>query len=238
MRGPGCWPARSRRSRADVDTLGELPLGGTAVGTGINAPPTFAADRHRVAGRRDRPAAAAEPQPDDPAGRPGRAGRGVGRAARVRRGVDEDRQRPPPAGQRTVGGPGRDPAARAAGRLVDHARQGQPGAVRVGQPGRRPGVRQRRHGHVRRVAGDPRAEHVPAGDGRRPARVGDAAGQRVPGVRRPVRQRHRGRRRTGPRATPSARRPSPPRSTRSSATPGPPSWCTRPSTSDGRSSTS
>ena len=30
------------RSRADVDVLGELPLGGTAVGTGINAPPEFA----------------------------------------------------------------------------------------------------------------------------------------------------------------------------------------------------
>jgi fumarate hydratase class II len=31
------------RSRADLDTLGELPLGGTAVGTGINAPEGFAA---------------------------------------------------------------------------------------------------------------------------------------------------------------------------------------------------
>jgi fumarate hydratase, class II len=31
------------RSRFDVDVLGELPLGGTAVGTGINAPPGFAA---------------------------------------------------------------------------------------------------------------------------------------------------------------------------------------------------
>jgi len=30
------------RSRADIDTLGELPLGGTAVGTGINTPPGFA----------------------------------------------------------------------------------------------------------------------------------------------------------------------------------------------------
>jgi fumarate hydratase, class II len=31
------------RSRFDVEVLGELPLGGTAVGTGINAPPRFAA---------------------------------------------------------------------------------------------------------------------------------------------------------------------------------------------------
>jgi fumarate hydratase class II len=33
-----------RRSRADLATLGELPLGGTAVGTGINAPTGFAAE--------------------------------------------------------------------------------------------------------------------------------------------------------------------------------------------------
>ena len=32
------------RSRADLVTLGELPLGGTAVGTGINAPDAFAAE--------------------------------------------------------------------------------------------------------------------------------------------------------------------------------------------------
>jgi len=31
------------RSRAHLEALGELPLGGTAVGTGINAPPGFAA---------------------------------------------------------------------------------------------------------------------------------------------------------------------------------------------------
>ena len=77
-------------------------------------------------------------------------------------------------------GLGRAAPARAAGRVVDHAGQGQPGAVRVGQPGRGPGVRQRRHRRLRRVAGHPRAEHVPAGDGRRPARVGHAARQRLP----------------------------------------------------------
>jgi fumarate hydratase class II len=32
------------RSVADLDSLGELPLGGTAVGTGINTPPGFAAE--------------------------------------------------------------------------------------------------------------------------------------------------------------------------------------------------
>ena len=119
-------------------------------------------------------------QPDGAAGRAGRAGRGVGRAARHRRRADQGRQRHPPARQRAVGRARRAAAARAAGRVVDHAGQGQPGAVRVGEPGGGAGVRQRRHRRVRRVAGHPRAEHVPAGDGRRPARVGDAARQRVP----------------------------------------------------------
>ena len=38
----GLLDAALARSRADVEVLGELPLGGTAVGTGINAPPGFA----------------------------------------------------------------------------------------------------------------------------------------------------------------------------------------------------
>ena len=96
---PGAGAGRGPTSTS----LGELPLGGTAVGTGINAPPGVRRRGHRRARRRDRAAAAAERQPDGPAGRPGRAGRGVGRAARHRRRADEDRQRHPPAGQRTVG---------------------------------------------------------------------------------------------------------------------------------------
>jgi fumarate hydratase, class II len=38
----GSLDAALARSRADVAVVGELPLGGTAVGTGINAPPGFA----------------------------------------------------------------------------------------------------------------------------------------------------------------------------------------------------
>jgi fumarate hydratase class II len=38
----GMLDAALARSRADVEVLGELPLGGTAVGTGINAPAGFA----------------------------------------------------------------------------------------------------------------------------------------------------------------------------------------------------
>ena len=171
------------RSRADIDALGELPLGGTAVGTGINASAVVRAGRHRLAGRRDRAAAAPERQPDGAAGRAGRAVGRLGRAARHRRRPHQDRQRHPAAGQRAVRRARRAAAARAAGRLVDHAGQGQPGAVRGGQPGRGARVRQRPHRRLRRVAGHPRAQHVPAGDGRRPVRVGHAARQRVPAVR-------------------------------------------------------
>jgi fumarate hydratase, class II len=38
----GLLAAALARSKSDVEVLGELPLGGTAVGTGINAPPGFA----------------------------------------------------------------------------------------------------------------------------------------------------------------------------------------------------
>ena len=40
----GARRAGARAFRADLVTLGELPLGGTAVGTGINAPDAFAAE--------------------------------------------------------------------------------------------------------------------------------------------------------------------------------------------------
>ena len=182
------------RSQADLASLGELPLGGSAVGTGINVPDGYAAGGGRVDRRRDRVAAAHDRQPDGPPGRPGRARRGLRRPARRRRGVDQGGQRHPPARQRPVDRAGRAAPARAAGRLVDHAGQGQPGAVRIGQPGGGAGDGQRRHRRVRGVAGHPRAEHLPAGDRRRRAGVGDAARQRRRRVRGEVRGRHRGRR--------------------------------------------
>ena len=196
------------------------------------------AGRHRLAGRRDRAAAAGQRQPDGAAGRSGRVVRCLGRAARHRRGPHQDRQRHPAAGQRSGGGARRAAAAGAAGRVVDHARQGQPGAVRGGQPGRGARLRQRPHRRLQRVAGHPRAEHVPAGDGRRPLRVGHAARQRVPAVRasgaspasRPTRSAAGSTRRSRARWRPP--------STRSSATPGPPSSSTAAWTSAGRSSTS
>ena len=62
------------RSRADLEALGELPLGGTAVGTGINAPPGFAAAVIERLAQETRAAATTVRRPDGPAGRAGCAG--------------------------------------------------------------------------------------------------------------------------------------------------------------------
>ena len=66
------------RLRSTMRRLGALPLGGTAVGTGLNAPPGFAADVHRRAGRRARPG---PPRGRGPLRGPGRPGRRWSRPA-------------------------------------------------------------------------------------------------------------------------------------------------------------
>ena len=65
------------RVRDALPRLGQIPLGGTAVGTGLNTHPEFAA--------RVRERLAAETGLDDR--RAGRSVRGAGRARRPRRGV-------------------------------------------------------------------------------------------------------------------------------------------------------
>ena len=102
--------------------LGELALGGTAVGTGINAPPGFARGRRRPAGRGHRPAAAGGPRPLRGPGGTGRPGRGVGDAAHGRRLAGQDRQRPAVDGERAGRRAGRDPPARPPAGQLDHAR--------------------------------------------------------------------------------------------------------------------
>ena len=99
----------AERLRACLPRLGVLPLGGTAVGTGINAPKGFGgavvkrlADGHRPAahrgqGPRRRPVLAR------------RARRGVGSDPHRGRGADQDRQRHPLDGLRSAHRPRRDP---------------------------------------------------------------------------------------------------------------------------------
>ena len=93
--------------------------------------------------------------------------------------------------------PGRDPHARPAAGLVDHAGQGQPGDPRGGDPGGGAGDRQRRRGRASAARqGNFELNVVPAGDRPQPARVDPRCCANVsPAVRRPVRRRHRGRRR-------------------------------------------
>ena len=126
-----------------------LPLGGTAVGTGINAPKGFArkviarlADAHRAAAHRGE-------GPLRRAGRARRARRDERPAAHARGVAGQDRERPALDGERAAHRPGRDPPARPAARLVDHARQGESGDPRGRHPGRRAGDRQRRGDRVR-----------------------------------------------------------------------------------------
>ena len=93
----------------------------------------------RRARRAHRPAPQRGPRPLRRPGRPRRPGRGVGRAAGPGRGPHQDRQRPALDGVGPPHRPGRDPPPRPPARLVDHAGQGEPGAVRGGHPGGGPG---------------------------------------------------------------------------------------------------
>ena len=65
----------------------------------------------------------------------------------------------------------RDLPARAPEGLLDHARQGQPGAARGRAPGQRAGDRQRHRDHRRRPAGPVRAQRADPADGAQPAPV-------------------------------------------------------------------
>ena len=128
----------------------EINLGATAIGTGINAHPDYAALVCRKLGRhhRDCPRHRAQPGGGHP-GR-GRLRAALRRAQAHRREAVEELQRPAPA----VLGPARrlqrDQPAGRAGRLQHHAGQGQPGDPGGGQPGRLRGDRQRRHRQLRR----------------------------------------------------------------------------------------
>ena len=170
------------RVEATLERLGQIPLGGTAVGTGLNTHPEFA---ERVRARLAAETGLTISPPADPfeaqAARDG-ARRGVGRAQDGRRLADEDRERPPRSwapGPRA--GLAEIFAARAPEGQLDHARQGQPGHPRGRDAGRGAGDRQRRGDRGRRHAGPLRAERLRADDGAEPARLDPAARERVAG---------------------------------------------------------
>ena len=220
------YAAQIRLGRARVaDALprvAQIPLGGTATGTGLNTHPDFAGEGARGAERRHR---ARDPRARGPvrgAGQPRRAGRAVGRAEGARGVADQDRERPRADGLRPARRHRRDLPARAAEGLVDHARQGEPGAARGRAPGERAGDRQRHGDHDRRPPGPVRAERADPADRPQPAPVDPPA--RPPRASCSQRSASRGSRPTSRAASapPRARSPSPPRSTRTSATTAPP----------------
>ena len=206
------------RIEATLERVGQIPLGGTAVGTGLNTHPEFAERvRARLSEETGLTILAA-----------GRSVRGPGGAGRARRGVrrdegrrglaDQDRERPPADGLGPAGRPRRDRAARAPEGQLDHARQGQPGHPRGRHAGRRAGDRKRRGDHGRRHAGPLRAERLRAGDRAQPPRLGPPA-RRPPRASSPRSASTASRPTARPASTtPSSRSPPRPRSTRTSAT--------------------
>ena len=127
----GGYAAQMREGKARVEgtleRLGKIPLGGTAVGTGLNTHPGVRCARPRAPGEGDGPSDQSTRRSVRVAGRARRPGRGLGRAEGRRRQPDEDRQRSSLSRLRAASRSRRDLPARAAERLVDHAGQGQPG---------------------------------------------------------------------------------------------------------------
>ena len=199
-------------SRRRCRTSRQIPLGGTATGTGLNTHPKFAAQGARRLLRRETKLKRSPRRgPVRGAGQPRRARRAVRRAEGRRRLADQDRQRPRADGLGPARRHRRDLPARAAEGLLDHARQGQPGHPRGRAAGRRAGDRQRHRDHDRRHAGPVRAQRAHPADRAQPAAVDPPAHDDVDRVRREVRRRHRGQQGGQQALAPRARSRRPPR---------------------------
>ena len=142
----------SSASQAALVHVGQIPLGGTATGTGLNTHPSFAEKvrarlKKRIGPEADRRAA----RPVRGAGQPRRARRALRRAEGDRRLADQDRRRSRADGLGPARRHRRAVPARAAEGLLDHARQGQPRDPRGRAAGLRAGDRQRHRDHRRRA---------------------------------------------------------------------------------------
>ena len=162
------WQIESGIARVEavLPRLHQLAQGGTAVGTGLNAPKGFAEKLRRRDRAADPAAVRDRAQQVRGARRARHAGRAVGRAQRPRRLALQDRQRHPPAGLGPALRPRRTEAARERAGQLDHARQGQSDPVREPDDGRRPGDGQSCRGDDRRPPGPSRAQRVQAADRR------------------------------------------------------------------------
>ena len=148
------WVAQLDDARGAIafarEGLMPLALGGTAVGTGLNAHPRVRRDAWRGDRARDRQAVRLGAEQVRRAVGARRDGQRQRRAAHARRRADEDRQRRALVRERPARGHRRDHDSRQRAGLVDHAGQDQPDAVRGADDGRGAGVRQRPRRGVRR----------------------------------------------------------------------------------------
>ena len=131
-----------KRIEMTLPGLMELAQGGTAVGTGLNAPVGFAETVADKIAADHRPAVHHRAQQVRGAGRARRHGVQPRRAEHGGRLAVQDRQRHPLPGVGPALGPGRAVAAGERAGLLDHARQGQSDPVRGADHGLRAGVRQ------------------------------------------------------------------------------------------------
>ena len=137
------------RVKATLPRLGELAIGGTAVGTGLNAPDGFGEKVVEVLVQQTGLAElrTAVNSFEAQAARDGLV-EASGCTAHDRGLADQDRQRHPVDGLRSPDRSGRDSASGPAAGQFDHAGQGQPGDPRGRHAGGRPGDRQRRRDRV------------------------------------------------------------------------------------------
>ena len=183
------------RIEAALPAVGVLPLGGTAVGTGINAPKTFARSViKRLADDMGLPLVEAKDHFAAQGARDALVGLSgdlrVLTVALVK--IANDIRwmgSGPRAGLAEIRIPDLQPGSSIMPGKVN------PGRVRGGDAGVRASLGKRRRRRVRRVAGQLRAQRVPPRDRPQLAGVDPPARERHAPVRRPVRVRHRGERR-------------------------------------------
>ncbi len=174
-----------KRIEQTLPSLMELAQGGTAVGTGLNAPKGFAEMiAERIAAITQLPFKSAPNKFEALAAHDAMV-MSHGAINTVAAGAVQDRQRHPPARLRSALGPRRTVAARERAGLLDHAGQGEPDAVRGADAGVRADLRQQHRHHLRRQPGPLRAQRLQSGDGLQLPAVGAPDGRRG-GARSPT----------------------------------------------------
>ena len=140
--------------------LYDLAIGGTAVGTGLNAHPEFGQRTAKKIAELTGLPFRSHPNKFTALASHDDFVFASGRAQDARCGSDEDRQRHPLARLRPARRHRRTHAAGERTRQLDHAGQGEPDTIRGDDDGRRAGVRQRPRDQLWRVAGQLRTQRL------------------------------------------------------------------------------